>query len=64
MWQCFRVLRVKHQKANLNTSGGGALVLTQHQSRDTETDSQRNTCNRLDYKFKNDYKNILIKGTV
>ncbi len=36
MWQCFRLLRVKHQKDGLNgqliacTKGGGASVLAQH----------------------------------
>ncbi len=46
------VLRVKGQKASLNrgpiayTAGGGGLVLTQHQSGDTEMDGQRNTRDR------------------
>ncbi len=49
LWERFGVLRVKHQKTRLNRSpiaytvGGEGSVLTQHQSRDMETDGQCNT---------------------
>jgi hypothetical protein len=48
MWQRFGVLRVKCQKAGLNRRPlpilrGGGSVLTQHQSRDKETDGQHDT---------------------
>jgi hypothetical protein len=54
MWLRFGVLRVKRQKASLirgpskpktyiYTCRGEGSVLTQHQSRDTETDGQRTT---------------------
>jgi hypothetical protein len=42
MWQHFGVLRVKCQEANLNR-WPCAYTCIQHQTRDTETDSQRNT---------------------
>jgi hypothetical protein len=51
MCQGLGVLRVKRHKASINRQPhclymrGGGSVLTQHQSRDTEMDSQRNTHN-------------------